>query len=160
MGGAQDQSLARGRAETRRWGHGDMGMVGRQGLSQASLLLKSLCTGVGPGGCGLSLLLGACVDAISLFSGPHIPSHPLHLGRFLKGSEAQPRHLKPTKPFQPGLDGQLGSRADICSWPTVSLLEPQLRGQGPFMVSSEGAASRWMAGRESRHAQCCPRRVL
>ena len=30
------------------------------------------------------------------------------------------------------------------------------RGQGPFTVSSEGAPSRWMAGRESRHAQRCP----
>ena len=114
-----------------------MGMVGRQGLSQASLLLKSLCTGVGPGGCGLSLLLGACVDAISLFSGPHIPSHPLHLGRFLKGSEAQPRHLKPTKPFQPGLDGQLGSRADI-----RSAEAHRLRGKGQLgWVRGRGGAS-------------------
>ena len=42
------------------WGHGDLGMVGRQGLSGKPALEVSLCTGVGPGGCGLSLLWSMC----------------------------------------------------------------------------------------------------
>ena len=94
-------------------------------VCQASLLLKSLCAQVWGQEGVVCLCCGACVDAISLFSGPHIPSHPLHLGRFLKGSQAQPRHLKPEKPFPPGLDGQLGSRADI-----RSAEAHRLRGQG------------------------------
>lgn len=90
------------------WGNGDGWQTGAQSSKPA--LEKSLCAHMWgrEGVVCLCCWEHACRPAACSLD-PTIPRHPVQLDRFLKGSKAQPGHLKPSKPFLPGLDGQLGS---------------------------------------------------